>query len=52
MIQPLRRVHLHIFVVLAIALLVVLFAGLLGRHARTRTVPAPEASFGRSEKLP
>jgi hypothetical protein len=52
MIQPLRRVHRRAFFVLAIALPVILFIGLRGRHAITTNTPARAASSGRLEKLP
>jgi len=52
MIEPLRRVHRRAFVVLAIVLSVILFAGLRGRRARVTRAPAPEAPFGRPGKLP
>ena len=52
MIEPLRRVHRRVFVVLAIVLSVILMAGLRGRRARATTAPAPEAPIGRVEQLP
>jgi len=52
MIHPLRRVHRRIFVVLAIALSLILFAGLRGRHARAKTAPVPMPPSALLEKLP
>jgi hypothetical protein len=52
MIQPLRRVHRRVFVVLAIALPVILFIGLRWRHPRVETVPVPMPPSAHLEKLP
>jgi hypothetical protein len=49
MIQPLRRVHLWVFVVLAIALPLILLVGLTGR---SKTVSSQVQPGTHLEKLP